>query len=653
MSEKSIKDVLFSLVKESSRFPTLNDVQKNRALSELEEMSKIDGLLKEYLIEEFYSLYLKLKGKNGSKNNINSISAYCLEMSSVLPEINSSFLPGRRIFARAGFPDIDADFDYEKRHEVYNYLIKKYGRENVGNIGTYGTLKMKSYVTRVVKALDLAESFNLGKDQYVKNNNSLVREIIDSLPEQRGAFLKVKDKGGEEHVIKNLNDAVEHCDDFSKYISKYPDILFHSKRIEGLASSYGVHAAGVVISGEPLAQIAPLRGTSKSEDDSGVDFATQFAYEDLEYLGLIKFDILALSTLSVMSETLKNVKTRYGIELNIENLPLDDSKSFELYRSGNLTGVFQCEEKGMQKTMMQMGVDRFEDICAGIALFRPGPMASIPRYCARKKGNEKIDYFHDSIKPFVSDILNPTYGILVYQEQVMQICNSLAGLTVSEGYQVIKAVGKKKEDQLKKFKNRFVDGCSTNNIDKNISARYWDDFIMPFAAYGFNKSHSYCYGLLSYQTAYLKANFPAEFILSYLNIETRQKKWDRIDVLSNEAKRMGIKINQKNLNVSKMNYVLGEDLIGNLKFFNITPSILCKGLKFAAAEEIEKRQPFKNFEDFVAKVDTSIVDTEAIQALSDAGFFPKTKDPVDKFIKLRDHVRMVRKKGMSGVDLFR
>lgn len=300
-----------------------------------------------------------------------------------------------------------------------------------------------------------------------------------------------------------------------------------------------------------------------------------------------------------------------------------------------------------------MGVDRFEDICAGIALFRPGPMASIPRYCARKRGNEKIDYFHESIKPFVSDILNPTYGILVYQEQVMQICNSLAGLTVSEGYQVIKAVGKKKEDQLKKFKNRFVDGCSTNNIDRNISARYWDEFIMPFAAYGFNKSHSYCYGLLSYQTAYLKANFPAEFILSYLNIETRQKKWDRIDILSNEARRMGIKINQKNLNVSKMNYVLGEDLIGNVKFFNITPSILCKGLKFAAAEEIEKRQPFKNFEDFVAKVDTSIVDTEAIQALSDAGFFPKTKDPVDKFIKLRDHVRMVRKKGMSGVDLFR
>jgi len=653
LSDAGLKDILLEKIKSSSRFNALDQNGRLRVMAEIDEMSKIDGLSKDYVIDEFYQLYLKLNGKNGPKNTINSFTAYCLEMSSVLPDVNSEFIPSRRIFARAGFPDIDADFDYEKRHEVYEYLIKKYGRENVGNIGTYGTLKMKSYVTRVVKALDLSNSFHLGKDSYVKNNNLLVREIIDSLPEQRGAFLKVKDESGEEHVIKNLTDAVAYCENFSTYISKYPDILNHAKRIEGLSSSYGVHAAGVVISGEPLAKIAPLRGTSKSEDDSGVDFATQFAYEDLEYLGLIKFDILALSTLSVISETLKNIKIRHNIDLDVENLPLNDSKSFELYRSGNLIGVFQCEEKGMQKTMMQMGVDRFEDICAGIALFRPGPMASIPKYCARKKGNEKIDYFHESVKPYVKEILNPTYGILVYQEQVMQLCNSLAGLTVSEGYQVIKAVGKKKEDQLKKFKDRFVNGCIKNSVAKDIASKYWDDFIMPFAAYGFNKSHSYCYGLLSYQTAYLKANFPAEFMLSYLNIETRQKKWDRIDILLAEAKRMNIRINSKNLNVSKMSYSLKEERVGSSTFYDITPSILCKGLKFAAGEEIEKKQPFRNFEDFVSRVDTGIVDTEAIQALNDAGFFPKTKDPVDKFIKLRDHVKNVRKKGMSGVDLFR
>lgn len=636
----------------SPLYLSLSDEYKDRCKSECDSMVNYPGLSCDTVIEDFISLYKKMKGKCGSRNNVNSVVAYCLGITSVLPTLDQEFLPSRRIFARAGFPDIDADFDYERRHEVYEYLISKYGRDRVGNIGTYGTLKMKSYITRVVKALDLAGSFHLGKESYVKNNNLLVREIIDSLPEQKGAFLKVRDDEGEDHVIKNLSDAIKHCEDFSKYLNKYPKIAQHSSRIEGLSSSYGVHAAGVVISGEPLARIAPLRATSKIDDDSGVDFATQFAYEDLEYLGLIKFDILALSTLSVISETLRTIKSRLNIDIDIQKLPLEDDKSFELYRSGNLIGVFQCEERGMQKTMMQMGVDRFEDICAGIALFRPGPMASIPKYCARKKGLEQVDYFHSSISKYVQDILKPTYGILVYQEQVMQICNSLAGLTVSDGYQVIKAVGKKKEDQLKKYKTIFVEGCARNGVEKNLASKYWEDFIMPFAAYGFNKSHSYCYGLLSYQTAYLKANFPAEFMLSYLNIESSQKKWDRVDVLAEEAKRMGIFIKPRNMNACKLRFEMEEELVGIRKKFTITPSLLCKGLKMSAAEEIVKHQPYRGFEDFVARVDTSSVDTEAIFALSEAGFFPKTKNAVDKFVKLRDHVRAVRKKGMSGFDLF-
>ena len=179
----------------------------------------------------------------------------------------------------------------------------------------------------------------------------------------------------------------------------------------------------------------------------------------------------------------------------------------------------------MQSTMIKMQVDRFEDICAGIALFRPGPMANIPRYCARKNGEEDIDYFHPSIARLVRPILEPTYGVLCYQESIMQICNSLANFTISEGYQVIKAVGKKKGDYLAKFQSRFVKGCVTNEVPEDVALKYWTDFIMPFAAYGFNKSHSYCYGLLSYQTAYLKANFPHEFMLAYLRVETRQKKW--------------------------------------------------------------------------------------------------------------------------------
>jgi DNA polymerase-3 subunit alpha len=234
----------------------------------------------------------------------------------------------------------------------------------------------------------------------------------------------------------------------------------------------------------------------------------------------------------------------------------------------------------------------------------------------------------------------------------MQICNSLAGMTVSDGYQVIKAVGKKKEDQLKKYKSIFVDGCCKNGIDKSLASRYWEEFIMPFAAYGFNKSHSYCYGLLSYQTAYLKANFPAEFMLSYLNVECFQKKWDRVDILIDETRRMGILISAKNLNVCKLKFSMSEDRVGGRTKYTITPSLLCKGLKMSAAEEISLKQPFKSYEDFVQKIDTTVVDTEAITALQDAGFFPKTKDAVDKFIKLRDHIRATRKKGMSGVDIF-
>jgi DNA polymerase-3 subunit alpha len=643
---------MWSAIRSSSEYASLSEEYKKRCEEEVVIMQTAPGLSADSVLEEFYSIFKKMNGKKGSNNVVNSVVAYCLGITSKLPNLSEEFLPARRIFARAGFPDIDADFEYERRHEVYEYLISKYGRDRVGNIGTYGTLKMKSYITRAVKALDLAGSFHLGKESYVKNNNLLVREIIDSLPEQRGAFLKVRDDEGEDHVIKNLSDAIEYCEDFSKYLNKYPQISQHSSRIEGLASNYGVHAAGIVISGEPLCRIAPLRATSKMDDESGVDFATQFAYEDLEYLGLIKFDILALSTLSVISETIRTIKSRLDIDIDVENLPLEDDKTFELYRSGNLVGVFQCEERGMQKTMMQISVDRFEDICAGIALFRPGPMASIPKYCSRKKGQESIDYFDDSIAPYVTEILKPTYGILVYQEQVMQICNSLAGLTVSDGYQVIKAVGKKKEDQLKRYKNIFVDGTVANGVSKELASKYWQDFIMPFAAYGFNKSHSYCYGLLSYQTAYLKANFPAEFILSYLNVESFQKKWDRIDLLLSEARRMGINISAKNMNICKLRFEMNEDRVGSKKKYTITPSILCKGLKMSAADEISNKQPFRNFEDFVTRVDTSVVDTEAITALQDAGFFPKTKNAVDKFVKLRDHVRATRKKGMSGVDIF-
>lgn len=646
MNEK-IKELLLEIKKKCSDASKIEICTK-----ELMDMDETDSVSKGTVLDEFYKVWKNKKDQPGAKNEINSWSAYYLGITSVKPKESNNFLPSRRIFARAGFPDIDADFEFEKRQQVYDYLINKYGRDRVGNIGTYGTLKLKSYVTRVVKALDLANSFHKGKDPYVKENNILVRKIIDSLPEQKGAFLKVWDEDGDEHVIKSLQDAYDHCHSFKSYLDEFPDIKAHADAIEGLSSNFGVHAAGVVISDDPLKTIAPLRSTSGGSSGKSVDYATQFPYEDLEYLGLIKFDILALSTLSVISKTVKLIKERNSIDLDMENLNLNDERTFELYRSGNLIGVFQCEEKGMQKTMMEMSVDRFEDICAGIALFRPGPMASIPKYCSRKKGKEKIEYFHPSIEPFVKDILEPTYGVLCYQESIMQLCNKLAGLSISDGYVIIKAVGKKKEDLLKRYRTKFVSGCVKNGIKEKIADDYWEKFIMPFAAYGFNKSHSFCYGLLSYQTAYLKANFPHEFMLSYLNVELGQKKWERIEILEKECQRMGIKISSRNINVSKEEYSMRmkRDLSGEICLF--VPPLYCKGITAEAVYDICRNQPFKDLKDFAFKTSKSSVDIESLQALVDNGYFPGVEDVVSKFENYREYFIKSKKRGVSGLDLF-
>lgn len=628
--------------------------EMQRCKRELEIMLSSDGLGKGDILDDFIEIKNRISGNIAPNNNINSLLAYVLGMTSKKPEGDiENFLPTRRIFARAGFPDIDADFDHDRRQEVYDYIISKYGREYVGNIGTYQTLKMRSYVTRAAKALDIADAFHQGKEEFVTRNNELVRRMIDSLPEQRGAILKVHDGEGEEHEIKSVKDAVSYCSDFSRWVEKYPDILTHSSSIEGLCSSYGVHAAGIVISRVPLSEIAPLRGTGKNEDDQGVSFATQYAYEDLESLGLIKFDILSVSTLSVISECLKLIESRHGVKIDIENLPLDDDETFRLYRDGDLTGVFQCEEKGMQKTMMQMGVDSYKDICAGVALYRPGPMASIPKYCARKKGYENIDYMHPSLEPLLKRWLDKTYGILVYQEQVMQICNSVANFSIADGYQVIKAVGKKKFDLLKKYRSRFVNGAIANNVPKEIAEKFWDDFIMPFAQYGFNASHSACYGLISYQTAYLKAHYPAEFICSYLNVEMKKKDWDRVVLLEKEAAKMGISIATRSINTAGMKYVLkkvSHPIQGDS--YTMIPPIICKGMRHSAAEEIVSKAPYKSFEDFCNKVDTSMVDTETIEAMRMANFFKITSNPVEKFIALRDSIKKARKKGFASTDMF-
>jgi DNA polymerase-3 subunit alpha len=417
------------------------------------------------------------------------------------------------------------------------------------------------------------------------------------------------------------------------------------------------HAAGVVVSDIPLEEIAPLR-TAK-----GDMLATQYPNEDLESLGLIKFDVLAISTLSVIKRTVEMIKDVYDIDIPIENLPIDDEKTFELYRTGNLGGIFQCENYGMQKTMMEIGVDRFEDIVAALALYRPGPMDSIPEYCSRKRKESRVDYFDPVIEKYVKPYLESTYGIACYQEQIMQICNALAGFSITDGYAMIKAIGKKKEDLLRQYEQQFIDGCVSKGVKKQVATDYWKKFITPFASYGFNLAHSACYGLTSYITAYLKANYPDEFICSFLEVtinSSQGSRYDKVERFEREfQKKMKIKILRRDINKSKAAYTIEsrKNSISRTEYSQIRPSLLCKGVGVAAAKNIEENQPFSDLKDFATRTDSSVVDTRVFDALLENGYFgPKAKEEKEdrqkQFVMFRSDLKKIAKKGIESSDLF-
>jgi len=425
---------------------------------EIDLMEITNGLEGKTNLESFYELWKKNKGKTGKKNDINSWTAYALGLTSKKPD--GEFMPERRAFARSGFPDIDMDFDYFCRQDIYDYIIKKYGRDNVGNIGTYAALKIKSAVRRIGKALDIANAFFKDKGKFVTENEAKVSEIINSLPYQMGAFIKVYGQDGEVHLVKTIQDAYNLCPAFKQYLDTYPEILEHSKNIEGLLSIFSTHPAGIVISDIPLESIAPLRRARES------DLSTQYAYECLEQSGLIKIDVLAISTLTVIQRTINLVEENYGIKIDYENLPLDDDATLALYRTGKLNGVFQCETEPMQKVMRGIGVDRFEDIVVAIALFRPGPMVSIPEYCARKKGKSEVDYFHPSIEPFVKPYLEKTHGILCLHEDTevaMADGGSMPIKYISKGDSLVSINTDTLSSEIKK-----CDGCSPTRFGNGL-----------------------------------------------------------------------------------------------------------------------------------------------------------------------------------------
>ena len=478
---------------------------------------------------------------------------------------------------RVSPPDFDIDFCEKRRVEVIEYVRQKYGYDNVAQICTYGQLKAKAVVKDVSRVMGL--DFDAG--------NKLTKMIPDELK-------------------MTVSKAIEQSEELAALIESDPkvkEVFDFARVLEGLNRQTGVHAAGVIIGDQRLDNLVPL-----SRSATG-DMVVQYPKEPCENLGLLKMDFLGLRTLTIIRNALDMIKEQHGVDINLSKLPLDDKKTYEMLQRGDTIAVFQLESGGMQNLCRSFGVETIEHIIALVALYRPGPMQFIPQFIARKKGTEEIIYDH----PKMEEYLKETYGIMVYQEQIMQVVQALAGFSLGGADILRRAIGKKKEDVMKEQHLKFVEGCAkTNNIPAELAEVIWEK-IKLFAGYGFNKSHSAAYGVVSYQTAYLKANYPVEFMAAVLTSEIENA--EKLAFLITACREMGIKVLPPDINSSGISFSVDS---GKIRF----GLGAIKGVgEVAASKIIESRKKegvFTSFQDFCERCGTD-VNSRMLEHLTRAG----------------------------------
>lgn len=419
----------------------------------------------------------------GPKNTFNSYILYALNCTSVRPE---SFInvPDRRIYARVGFPDIDMDFDHERFNEVEQYAIKKYGEDYFGKIGTHQYISVKLAIRRAIKVLDPGNFSTFDKDgKLLKDGSSesyqLEQLILKTLPEINGQLKKPDGL-----VCQSVKEAYELFSEFRRYMDQYPEVYRIACRLNGNLNAMGTHAGGRILSPIPLYRICPLHYTNEAGSKNKTP-STQFTMGDVESLGLIKFDFLRIATKSVFRYCKKMISERYGIKIDLSDLPLDDKITLNLINSGKTDGVFQLEEYGMKQAIQMIGINSFEDLSIAIAMYRPGPKDYIPKLAQYKKNPSSIKYIH----PIVEKHTKSTYSIIAFQESAMRIFVDLAGLTNIDGYQFIKGAAKKKPELFMAMKERFIKGA-TKNSSPEIAESVWKS-MEPFQGYAFNKSVSF------------------------------------------------------------------------------------------------------------------------------------------------------------------
>ena len=530
-----------------------------------------------------------------------SAIAYCLGITNIDP-IKYDLLFERFLNPdRISMPDIDIDFDDEGRDKVIDYVIKKYGSNQVAQIITYGTMGGKSAIRDAARVLNLPLS-DAG-------------DLAKAYPESLAASLKalLSPEGIDKKYLEEIKDRrefVEQSHNFRKLAegkNLQSEVLKQAYDLEGCVRNTGIHACGVIITPDEMSKFVPV---TKAKDSDML--VTQFDNSVAESAGLLKMDFLGLRTLTIIKDALKHIKHRHKIEIDIDAIRLDDKKTYELFQRGETNGIFQFESAGMQKYMKDLRPDSFTDLIAMNALYRPGPIAYIPNYINRKHGKEPIVYDLEGMDEYLKE----TYGITVYQEQVMRLSQKLANFSKGDADVLRKAMGKKQKDVLDKMKSKFVEGCAKNGHDTKICEKVWIDWE-AFASYAFNKSHSTCYAYLAFQTAYLKANYPSEFMASVLT--HNMGDITKVTFFMEESKRMGIKVLGPDVNESIGDFSVNEN--GDIRF----GMAAIKGVGSNVVEGIVTQRSeaghYTSIFDLAKRLDTKAINKKSLEALSLAGAF--------------------------------
>ncbi|MEX2220637.1 MAG: DNA polymerase III subunit alpha [Candidatus Rokuibacteriota bacterium] len=515
----------------------------------------------------------------GRGSSAGSLVAYCLGITNVDPIryglIFERFLNPERI----SMPDMDIDFADDRRDEVIRYVVDRYGADRVAHIITFGTMGAKAVIRDVGRVL----GFSYGEaDRLAK--------LVPGFP-----------------LNITLDEAVEKAPPLAEQVKRdqrVGEMWAVARALEGCTRHASVHASAVVISDEPLMERVPLY-----RDPKRPELITGYAMGPIEKLGLLKMDFLGLKTLTVITDALRLIKEARGVELDADALPLDDGKTYQLLTDARTFGVFQLESAGMRDALKRLKPQRIEDIIAMVALYRPGPMDLIDDFVNRKHGRAAIAYEH----PLMERHLQETYGIMVYQEQVMRLAADLGGFSLGEADTLRKAMGKKDRELMATQREKFISGCKANEIDGRKAERIWD-LIEKFAGYGFNKSHAACYGVVAYQTAFLKANYPTEFMAALLTSE--MEKTDKIVQYVEETRAMGLRVEPPDVNVSRAQFTVAGEAIhfGLAAIKNVGATAIDSIVK---AREADGR--FPSLDDFCARADLRLVNRRVIECLIKAG----------------------------------